>query len=147
MDVSRAQLSSLGDLVILDDPEFPYAVHVRLDEESERPQVRALSVIARGGDPVSREVLNRIPVRQLAGVAASSLRGGGDEARYRMLAVPRPEGSRSWPPEHYQRVLRVAHWARRSGRDGGEIATIAEFWAVCPRTARRWLELGRADRS
>ena len=147
MDVSRAQLSNTGGGVSLDDPSWPYTVHVTLNDEQDHPEVHTLAVTARGGAGVTREVLARIPVRQIAGVAASELRGGGDEARYRMLVTPRPEGSRSWPPEHSQRVLRVAYWAKRSGRAGGEIATIAEFWDVCPRTARRWLELARGDRS
>lgn len=146
MDVSRAQLSSLGDQVTLDDPGFPYTVRVQLDPGSDHPQVHALTVTAREGAAVTREALSRIPVRHLAGVAASELRGGGDEAKYRMLAVPRAAGERSWPPEHYQRVLRVAWWAKRSGRSGGEISAIAEFWDVCPRTVRRWLVLARGGR-
>ena len=146
MDVSRAQLSNTRGGVSFDDPAFPFTVHVALNDLAERPEVENLTVTARASEPVTREVLSRIPVRQLAAIAASELRGGGDEARYRMLVVERPEGMRSWPPEHYQRVLRVAQWARRSGRDGGEIATIAEFWGVCPRTARRWLEVAREGR-
>ena len=146
MDVSRAQLSYAGDGVTLIDPGFPYAVRVTLSSDEERPQVDSVLVTSTGEAPITREVLNRVPVRQIAGVAASVLRGGGDESRYRMLALPRPAGTRSWPPDHYQRVLRVAQWARRSGRVGGEISVISEFWGVCPRTARRWLELARAVR-
>lgn len=139
VDVSRAQLSNLGDAVALVDPEFGWEVVVRLSEESERPEVLEISVVADPDDPqpITSSVLAQIPVRQIASVAASALRGEG-EAQYRMLATPRPPGLRSWPDDHFQRVARVAAWARATGRPGGAAGTVAEFWGVHPRTARRW---------
>lgn len=138
MDVSRAQLSNLGDEVELVDPEFPWTVRVRLSEDADRPVVLDLTVIARKGDAITSTALAQIPVRQLASVAASALAGEG-EAQYRMLAVPRPHGSRTWPEDHFQRVARVAAWARATGRSGGAAGAVAEFWGVHYRTARRWL--------
>lgn len=138
MDVSAAQLSNLGDEVELVDPAFPWTVRVRLSEDADRPVVLGLTVQARNGQAVTSTVLASIPVRQLASVAASALRGEG-EAQYRMLARPRPTGSRSWPPDHFQRVARVASWARQTGRPGGAAGAVAEFWGVHYRTARRWL--------
>lgn len=138
MDVSRAQLSNLGDQVELVDPAFPWTVRVQLSEDADRPVVLGLTVTARGDQAITSTALAQIPVRQLASVAASVLRGEG-EAQYRMLAQPRPTGSRSWPPEHFQRVQRVAAWARRTGRSGGAAGAVAEFWDVHYRTARRWL--------
>lgn len=139
MDVSRALLSNTGSEVVLDDPDFPYRVRASLADGAERPTVTALRIESRNGSAITSGVLSRIPVRQIAGVAASALHGGGDEARFRMLAQPRPEGVRSWPREHFERVSRVASWARQTGREGGETAAVAEFWGVCPRTARRWI--------
>lgn len=139
MDVSRAQLSVLSDEVVLDDPGFPFRVRVQLSGQREAPSVAEFTVHARGDEAITSTVLAQIPVRQIAGVAASALRGGGDEARYRALATPRPEGARSWPSDHFERVTEVAAWARRVGRAGGEAGTVSEFWEVCPRTARRWL--------
>jgi hypothetical protein len=139
MDVSRAQLSDLGDQVLLEDPGFPFRVRVILDGQSERPAVQSLAVESVGRAAITSATLSQIPVRQIAGVAASMQRGDGDEARFRALAQPRPEGERSWPPEHFERVNRVAAWARSIGRDGGGAGTVAEFWRVNPRTARRWL--------
>ena len=139
MDVSRAQLSNTGDEIVLDDPDFPYRVRVALADDAERPTVTTLLIESRSGTAITSGALARIPVRQIAGVAASALHGGGDEARFRMLAQPRPEGARSWPREHFERVSRVAFWARRTGREGGETGAVAEFWGVCPRTARRWI--------
>lgn len=140
MDVSRAQLSNLGDEVEVVDPGFPWTIRVRLagQDESDRPTVLALAVAARDGQPITSTALARIPVRQLAGVAASALAGEG-EAQYRMLAAPRPPGSRSWPDDHFQRVGRVASWARSTGRPGGAAGAVAEFWGVHYRTARRWI--------
>jgi hypothetical protein len=138
MDVSRAQLSNLGDEVELVDPEFPWTVRVRLSADADRPVVLDLTVLARNGDAITSTALAQIPVRQLASVAASALAGEG-EAQYRMLAVPRPHGSRTWPEDHFQRVARVAAWARATGRAGGAAGAVAEFWGVHYRTARRWL--------
>jgi hypothetical protein len=140
MDVSRAQLSNLGNEVELTDPAFPWTVRVELDnsEKAERPTVVGLYVWARDEEPITSSVLAQIPVRQIASVAASALKGEG-EAQYRMLAAPRPAGSRSWPPDHFQRVARVAAWARSTGRPGGAAGAVSEFWGVHYRTARRWL--------
>ena len=138
MDVSRAQLSNTGDMVQVVDPEWPWTVDVYLAQDTDRPEVRGLVVWARDGGPVTSTVLAQIPVRQIASVAASELKGEG-EALYRMLAQPRPKGSRSWPDDHFQRVARVAAWARATGRPGGAAGAVAEFWDVHYRTARRWL--------
>lgn len=140
MDVSRAQLSNLRGKVVLEDPDFPFSVHVRLSPDSERPEVIEMSVISRLEDPepITSTALSQIPVRQIASVAASALRGEG-EALYRMLAQPRAKGARSWSPDHFARVSRVAAWARATGRPGGAAGAVAEFWDVHHRTARRWI--------
>lgn len=138
MDVSRAQLSNTGEMVQFTDPEFPWTVDVYLSQVADRPKVRGLVVWSRDDQPVTSTVLSQIPVRQLASVAASALKGEG-EAQYRMLARPRPQGQRSWPADHFQRVQRVASWARQTGRPGGAAGAVAEFWGVHYRTARRWL--------
>lgn len=140
VDVSRAQLSNLGNAVALVDPDFPWEVLVRLSEDAERPEVVEMSIVADPDkpEPITSSVLAQIPVRQIASVAASALRGEG-EAQYRMLARPRPQGSRSWPEEHFRHVARVAAWARRTGRPGGAAGAVSEFWGVHYRTARRWI--------
>lgn len=150
MDISQAQVSNLGDEVVLTDPEWPWTLQVRIGEVEGRPAITELTVTAReleagatvgGGTyqlPITAAVLDQIPLRQLARVAASTMAGEG-EAHYRMLARPRPQGSRSWPADHFQRVVRVAAWARSTGRTGGAAGAVAEFWGVHPRTARRWL--------
>lgn len=139
MDVSRAQLSNLGDEVVLVDPGWPWAVRVRLNQDGGRPAVTTLVLEARdGAAPITSTTLSQVPVRQIASVAASAMAGEG-EAQYRMLARPRPAGSRSWPEDHFQRVARVAAWARATGRPGGAAGAVAEFWGVHYRTARRWI--------
>lgn len=139
MDVSRAQVSATGDMVQVTDPGWPWAVDIYLMRGAERPVVRGLFVRGReGAPPITAAVLAQIPVRQLAGVAASALAGDA-EAQYRMLAKPRPAGARSWPEDHYRNVARVAAWARATGRPGGEAAAVAELWNVHDRTARRWI--------
>lgn len=139
MDVSRAQVSNLGDSVELVDPGFPWSVRVTMAQGTDRPHVLGLHVWARDEScPITSTILTQIPIRQIASVVASMLAGEG-EAHYRMLARPRPDGSREWPPEHFQRVAQVAEWARLIGRQGGAAGAVAEFWGVHYRTARRWL--------
>lgn len=138
MDVSAAQLSNLGDTVVLDDPSFPFRVQVRLSGDSQRPTVTEMMIRARNGEPITSAVLASIPVRQIASVAASAMAGEA-EAQYRMLAAPRPHGVRSWPDDHFSRVARVAAWARQIGRPGGAAGAVSEFWGVHYRTARRWI--------
>lgn len=155
MDVAQAQASNTGEEVVFDDPGWPYTIRVRMSPDTKRPVVRELTVTAREEHtssprstprhpPVTSTVLAQIPVRQLASVAASLLAGEG-EAQYRMLASPRLPGKRDWPPDHLARVARVAAWARATGRAGGMSGTIAEFWGVHCRTARRWLALLRVE--
>jgi hypothetical protein len=138
MDVSRAQLSNLGSEVELVDPAWPWTIRVELSDDADRPVVLGLYIWAREGHSITSTVLAQIPVRQIAGVAASALLGEG-EAQYRMLARPRPDGARSWPPDHFTRVQRVGAWARSIGRPGGAAGAVSEFWGVHYRTARRWL--------
>lgn len=138
MNVSDAQLANIGDTVVLDDPSFPYRVQVRLSGDADRPAVTELIVRSRSGDPITSAVLAQLPVRQIAGVAASAMAGEA-EAQYRMLARPRPQGVRSWPDDHFYRVARVASWARQIGRAGGAAGAVSEFWNVHHRTARRWI--------
>jgi hypothetical protein len=138
VDVSRAQLSNAGNEVVLVDPLFPFSVRVAMWPNSERPEVSRIIVEARSDLPITSATLSQIPLRQIAQVAASALQGEG-EAQYRMLARPRPPGARSWPDDHYERVARVAAWARATGRPGGAAGAVAEFWGVHYRTARRWL--------
>ncbi len=138
MDVSRAQLSNAGNEVVLVDAQFPFSVRVAMWPNTDRPEVSRITVEARSDLPITSATLTAIPLRQIAQVAASALQGAG-EAQYRMLARPRPQGERSWPEDHYMRVAMVAAWARATGRSGGAAGTVAEFWGVHYRTARRWL--------
>ncbi len=139
MDVSRAQVHNLdGHRIEFVDPDSPFQVQVRMDPNASRPTITELTVRSRGSYIITSSTLASLPVRQIASVAASELKGEG-EALYRMLAQPRPRGARSWPSDHFERVNRVASWARSTGRPGGAAGAVAEFWGVHYRTARRWI--------
>jgi hypothetical protein len=149
MDVTAAQLTNAGNMVQLVDPGFPWTVDVYLADGTARPEIRGLTIWARDeeqGHPITGAVLTALPLRQIASVAASALRGEG-ETQYRMLAQPRPYGVRSWPEDHFRRVAMVASWARRIGRPGGAAGAVAEFWGVHHRTARRWIAESAGERS
>lgn len=129
------------------DPEWPWTLDVYVSQDPSLPGIIGLVIWAREVEengvvvrpPITSAALADIPVRALSRVAASALAGEG-EAQLRMLALPRPKGLRSWPPDHFQRVGVVASWARRTLRPGGAVSAVSEFWAVHPRTARRWIE-------
>ena len=104
MDVSRAQVTNLGDEVVLAEYGWPFTVRVQLYPNAERPEVRRLVIEERTGLPITGTVLAQLPMQQIAQVAASLLAGEG-EAQYRMLARPRPTGQRSWPADHPARGL------------------------------------------
>lgn len=144
MDVTAAQLSVQDDGAELVDPSFPWTVKVQLDRDAETPTVLALTVSAREDQPITSTALAQIPLRQIASVAASAIKGEG-ETHYRLLAAPRPHGVRSWPPDHFKRVAIVASWARQTGRPGGAAGAVAEFWNVHYRTARRWIASATAE--
>lgn len=138
MDVSRAQLSNTGNEVVLIDPGWPFIVRAQVDGTTDRPALKSLALESRDGRPITATALSQLPLRQITHVAVSATAGEG-EAQYRMLARPRPNGQRSWSQDHFQRVARVASWARSTGRPGGAAGAVAEFWGVHLRTARRWL--------
>ena len=138
VDVSRAQLSNLGDQVVLVDPGWPWTIRVQLSGDWRSPTVLSLAIESRNGQGITPATLSQLPLRQIAGVAASAMAGEG-EAQLRMLARPRPHGRRNWPPEHFERVARVASWARAIERPGGAAEAVAEFWNVHYRTACRWI--------
>lgn len=126
------------------DPGWPFTLRVQVDRTAPRPAVIRISIEARSDQPVTSTVMSQIPMRQVTNVAVSAVSGEG-ETHYRMLARPRPRGARSWPEDHFQRVARVAAWARATGRPGGAAGAVAEFWAVHLRTARRWLSRAEAS--
>src|SRR3989304_5391853 len=138
MDLSRASLSNLGDQVELIDPVWPWTVRVGLTHVDERPVITHLTVTSHDRQAITSTALSRLPLRQIACVAASAMAGEG-EAQYRMLAQPRPAGSREWPEDHYQRGARGGARGRSAGRPGGPASAVSEFWGVHYRTARRWL--------
>jgi hypothetical protein len=139
VDMSRTQISNSGGEVVFTDPEWPFRISVQIDTDSDVPFIRQLSVEATDDRRITSSTLSQIPVLQLARVVAGIDDRGG-ETLYRMLAVPKQKGFRGWPPDHFSRVSRVARWARSTGRPGGAVGTVAEFWDVHLRTARRWLD-------
>jgi len=94
----------------------------------------------------------RLPTAQLLHVAAAQLAAVArdahpNEAWYRMLATPKPRGSRSWGDDHWDRVLIVHQWASDTGRRGGGAQAVADLWGVSVNpTAYRWLAEARARR-
>lgn len=136
MDVAKAQVTNLGDEVFMIDPAWPWTVQVRIGDHEGKAVVTRIVVESRQTQGITSTALSQIPVRHIAQVSASLLAGEG-EAQYRMLASPRPRGRRGWPVDHFERVGRVVSWAKATGRSPA--GTVAEFWNVHYRTARRWI--------
>lgn len=142
---SAAVSSTLGGPVEFDDPACPWLVRVWTATNGRRTFIARLEVAVR--EQVTVEVsaarLARLPIAQLLHVAAAHAHP--DEVYWRMLAVAKPAGQRSWDAGHWRRVADVAAWAVDSGRPGGARQAVADLWGVrADPTAKRWLRLARA---
>lgn len=154
LDVDRARISRTRDQsVLFDDPDSPWLVRVWVGTTRRR---RYRSYISRlridvrpGGPPVTAARLASLPTGQLLHVAAAQLASAvpdshPNEAWYRMLAAPKPRGSRSWPTDHWDRVLQVHRWAEDTNRPGGGAQAVADLWSIAVNpTAYRWLATAR----
>jgi len=142
IDLSRAMIGIGADGVVFDDPASPIIVTVGLDTHD---RVSSISVIVR--HPVGRlsgSALARLPLRHMQRLAVAATSGVTSEPWWTASAVAKPAGCRSWPDDHWARVLAVWAWAERAGRPGGGYGAIADLWGVSARpTARRWLATAR----
>lgn len=152
LDVDRARIARAGDRsVLFDDPAAPWLVRVWVGTDRRgRRHIARLRIDARpAGQPISAARMARLPTAQLLHVAAAQLAAARtdthpNEAWYRMLASPKPRGSRSWPDEHWERVLIVHQWAVDTARPGGGARAVADLWGVSTNpTAYRWLAAAR----
>lgn len=154
LDVDQARISRSRDRsVLFDDPGSPWIVRVWVGTTHRRRYRRYISRIRidvrPGGPPITAARLASLPAGQLLHVAAAQLAtalpdGHPNEAWYRMLASPKPRGSRSWPVEHWDRVLEVHRWAEDTQRPGGGARAVADLWGVAVNpTAYRWLGYAR----
>lgn len=139
--------------VLFDDPSSPWTLRVWVGRAGRRRYITRLRVDVRSGDaPITAARLARLPTAQLLHVASAQLAstkpdGHPNEAWYRMLATPKPRGSRSWPAEHWDRVLEVHRWAEETSRPGGGAQAVAHLWGVAVNpTAYRWLAEARRRR-
>lgn len=127
----------------------PWTVRLWLGEDCGRRYIRRLRVDVR--DPrvrVTGTRLARLPLGHLLHTAATEAATAEhpNDALYRLLATPKPAGQRHWDPGHYDRVLEVYRWARRTKRPGGGRRAVAEFWRVAVNpTVNRWLAIARAQ--
>lgn len=150
IDVDRAMISRRDDgTVVVDDPQAPVIVAVRIDTATGSARASALTVEARWPTTrISAALLARLPLSQIVPLAASTSGGGHpDEPYYRQLARPKPRGRRaSWDRGHWERVLAVYEWAIRVRRPGGGARAVADFWGVTiDPTVYRWLKIARGD--
>lgn len=135
--------------VLFDDPAAPWLVRVWVGTTRHRRYRRYITRlridVRPGGPPITAARLASLPTGQLLHVAAAQLAAAvpdshPNEAWYRMLASPKPRGSRSWPDDHWDRVAQVFQWADDTGRPGGGAQAVADLWGVSVNpTAYRWL--------
>lgn len=150
IDVDRAQITRRDDgTVVVDDPQAPIIVAVRIDTATGTARASSITVEARGpAARISAALLARLPLSQIVPLAAAtSGNGHPDEPYYRQLAKPKPRGRRaSWDRQHWGRVLAVYDWAVRVDRPGGGARAVADFWGVTiDPTVYRWLKIARGE--
>lgn len=145
LDVDSAQVTrEPGGAVIINDPDCPLLVAVRVGNVAGRRQITELTVQCRHANArISPAALTRLPLSQIRHLAVAA--GHPTEAHYRSLARPKPRGQRGWDTGHWDRVLAVYEWATETRRPGGGAQAIADFWGVTvDPTAYRWLVTARA---
>lgn len=148
LDVDRAQVTRTGrGTVVVDDPECPLLVELAVGDVCGRRQVTRLTVQVRHpAGRIGESTLRRLPVRQLAHVAAQHAAAAShpNEVFYLKQARPRQQGRRRWDDEHWLQVLQVYHWAKATGRPGGPVQAVADMWGVAKApTAYRWVKTAR----
>lgn len=149
MDLSAARVArTTAGAVRIDDPGCGWVVRAWTDH---RGQLRRLHLDMRpdvdGG--LTAHALRVLPVAQIAHTARAQATAHPwpNEAFYRLLATPRPAGSRHWDEGHWERVLAVYEWAASTGRPGGGTRAVAQLWGVAvDPTVYRWLGVARARR-
>lgn len=142
IDVSSAQVTVEGRTVVVDDPGSPLLASVEIGRDW---RIRQLSLTIRHpSGRITGTSLARLPIAQIERVARSLLSTAPQEAWWTGTVVVRPMGQRSWPDEHWDRVLAVYDWAESTNRPGGGVAVVAELWGVAKNpTAYRWLARAR----
>lgn len=148
IDVDQAQITRQADgTVVVDDPQSPVRVTVRVDTATGR--ARPVLVTVEATHPTARisaAALARLPLAQIVQLAAATTGGGHpDEPYYRQLAQPKPRRRHAgWDPGHWGRVQAVYDWAVRVNRPGGGARAVADFWGVTvDPTVYRWLKAAR----
>lgn len=144
LDVDRAQVTRDQDgQVVINDPDCPLLVAVKVGKVAGQRQITELTVQARHPTArISPAALVRLPLAQIRHLAVAA--GHPNEAHYRALAQPKPRGQRGWDVGHWERVLAVYEWATETRRPGGGAQAIAEFWGVSiDPTVYRWLATAR----
>lgn len=145
IDVDAAQVSHASDgSVVVDDPGSPWLVRLWVRVVEGRARIVRMRVDVRDRTVgITAARLGRLPTAQLLHVALSEA-AHPNETFYRMLAVPKPAGQRSWDDGHWARVLQVYQWALATNRPGGGVRAVADMWGVSVNpTARRWLAEAR----
>lgn len=139
---SQLTVDDQGSITI-DDPDSPLLVCVRLDD---RGRLCHLAVTTRHPTGrITNAALSRLPLAQIQRLAAAVRTIAPDEAWWTAAASLKPAGCRQWPHDHWDHVLAVAHWAKKTRRPGGPAGAIADLWGVAKRpTAYRWLSEARA---
>lgn len=150
--LAAAQVSTTPDgAVVFDDPAAPWRIKVWPGMSAGRPIVASFLIVPRDPHqpvPITTSRMTRLPLAAMARIAASltTPTGQANEVYYRLLAVPKPSGARSWPDDHWTRVLTVfdqAATAAGGSARAGRLA-VAQAWAVSERTTvKRWLAEAR----
>lgn len=143
LDTERAQISADAGGILIDDPDAPWLVWVRVEPIQGVDAIVELRLLARPDRPaITAGALARLPVAHLRHAAAAA--GHPNEAYYRMLARPKAPGGHRWPADHWSRVLQIYQWAADTKRPGGPLQAVADMWGVAVRpTVRRWLKRAR----
>lgn len=111
--------------------------------------IRSLRVDVHNPAALTAGWLASLPLAQMRHIAVREQSRTGratypNEDFIRILATPKPAGSRQWDDGHWGRVLAVFEWGRQVGYRGGPRRAVADMWGVSvDPTVARWLRHAR----
>ena len=137
--LSQTMVTRTSDgMVMFSDPDAPIVVLMRVEDG----KLLDLSIRPRNREyRITSATLARIPIMQLRRLATATQHP--NDHVWLAKITPRGEGG-GWPDCHWEEVLAVHQWAKETGRPGGGLEAIANFWNVSRNpTAKRWIAEAR----
>lgn len=138
VNLAEAQVTRGSDGLWIDDPDSPYLIRVRGENDPPGRIVELTISLRNPPGSITAAALGRLPIQQLRNMVVSSAHP--NELFHRARVTPKLVGQRSWGEGHWREVMDVVEWASQSKRPGGPAQAVSDLWYVTRSpTAYRWI--------